>query len=47
MIDSENFMITDFSLDYGLSEEKQVWDKIQLIFKQRTCLVYWRYPVFS
>ncbi|MGB3692262.1 MAG: pentapeptide repeat-containing protein [Spirulinaceae cyanobacterium] len=31
----------------GEAAEKQVWEAIQVAFKERECLGYWRYPIFS
>ncbi len=41
------FITTEPLSKSGEDSEQQVWDTIREVFRDRTCLGYWRYPIFS
>jgi superfamily I DNA and RNA helicase len=41
------FITTETILNKGETGEKIVWNQIRKGFKERECLAYWRYPIFS
>ena len=42
-----DFIATETFGDRGEAGEKLVWDSVKRAFESRTCLGYWRYPIFS
>ena len=42
-----NFIATEIFGNRGETGEKLVWDSVKQAFASRTCLAYWRYPIFS
>jgi superfamily I DNA and RNA helicase len=41
------FIATELPGNGGESAEQRVWDAVRRSFRHRTCLAYWRYPIFS
>lgn len=44
---TQKFITTEPIGKGGESSEQAVWDVIREVFCDRTCLGYWRYPIFS
>ena len=44
---SQKFITTEPLGKSGEKAEKLVWEKIQQAFRDRECIAYWRYPIFS
>mgnify|MGYP006274862427 CR=1 FL=1 len=44
---NSHFIVTEPFPQAGWCAEKTVWAAIQSAFAERTCLAYWRYPIFS
>ncbi len=47
MIASKKFITTEPLGKSGERAEQLVWEKIQQAFRNRECIAYWRYPIFS
>ena len=47
MTNLNKFIETESLVDKGEAGEKLVWDSIKGAFRERNCLGYWRYPIFS
>ena len=47
MNDQAKFITTEPLGNQGEAGEQLVWNAIQGAFSDRTCLAYWRYPIFS
>ena len=43
----DKFIATQTLGNKGEAGEKLVWDSVKRAFASRTCLAYWRYPIFS
>ena len=41
------FIATEPLDNKGKAGEKIVWDAVKIAFRDRICLAYWRYPIFS
>ena len=44
---TQKFITTEPIGKGGESSEQEVWDVVKDAFAHRTCLGYWRYPIFS
>ncbi|MBL1210334.1 pentapeptide repeat-containing protein [Geminocystis sp. GBBB08] len=43
----DKFIVTELFDNKGEKGEYFVWEIIKIVFKDRVCLAYWRYPIFS
>ena len=44
---NRKFITTDPFGTQGQQEEKEVWDSVKKSFRDKECLAYWKYPIFS